>query len=199
MGRSDFAPKEILDLIATDKADPRKLERKPPSQELEFEQEQKELAIEAVEEFRFDGQEHLLEEKYRLVNFLSVKDLMLKLESTGKHFFLTDSNYPQMLGLWLGKAQNSEERKKYVCAIQQPWMPEWSVMRLDEHQLPQNWKYKGWRTILLQLIREHVIDEDQAHKVFGYPAIKLTSRMYRQHLSELRGGVLWKSKKTKLQ
>lgn len=183
-GSSHYAPQHILDMIEADKNDPRRKERKPPSEEVEFALEQKEISDESVEGYKFEGQDILLDEKSRLVNGISVKDFMLKLLKIRK-FFLTDSNFPGMLGLWVGQEFN-EENSKFVCAIQQPTMPEWSVIRLDAHNLPVNFRYKGWRTVLVQLVREHIITEDQAHQLFGLPENNSNSKLYRQQLYQIR-------------
>ena len=185
-GSSHYAPQHVLDMIEADKNDPRRRERKPPSEEVEFALEQKELSDESVEGYKFEGQDLLLDTDSRLINFLSVKDFGVKLTSTGLKFHLTDSNYKGMLGLWAGSSDAPEDHKKFVLAIQAPWMPEWSVMRVDAHGLPQNWKYKGWRSALLQLIREHIITEEQAHAAFGAPIPSPQSTLYRQQLYQIR-------------
>lgn len=185
-GSSHYAPQHVLDMIEADKNDPRKKERKPPSEEVEFALEQKELSDESVEGYKFEGQDILLDEKSRLINWMSVKDFMIKLLSSGIPFFLTDSNFPGLLGLWAGFPQNTEEHKTYICSIQYPMAPEWSVIRLDDHGLPQNFRYKGWRTSLAQIIRLHILTEEQVHKIFGSPVMCSQSTLYKQQLYQIR-------------
>lgn len=183
---SERASPDILRMIEDDKL--RRRERKPPARAVELAQQQKELSIEGVRDFRFDGQELLTDDKSRLVNFLSVKDFMIKLLATGVNFYLTDSNYPGMLGLWAGQPDNPENQR-FVCSIQYPWMPEWSVIRLDEHQLPVNYKNKGWRTVNLQIIREHILNEEQVDRQFGaVAALDNNGALYRKQLYNIRNG-----------
>jgi hypothetical protein len=58
---------------------------------------------------------------------------------------------------------------RYVTWVQIPAMIEYSVMRFDEHNLPTTQKYKGWRTVLLELIRQGWLTEREANRVFGEP------------------------------
>jgi hypothetical protein len=53
------------------------------------------------------------------------------------------------------------------CWVQLGWMPEYSVVRFDDHGVPLNEKYRGWRTVLLQLILKGIVSEEAAHAVFG--------------------------------
>lgn len=189
------ANKFLTELNAADKL--RAAERKPPAAALEFAAMEKEKALWCTKDYKFhhrewgqdiSDQDNLLDTESALINWISVKDFILKLLSTGHRFFLTDANYPGTLGLWVGEAENSEERKKYVCCIQQPMMPEWGVIRLDEHEKPENWRFKGWRVVLLQLITENILTEHEAHDVFGSADIRIRSRIYRERLFNHRNG-----------
>ena len=194
-GASDSASQAVLDLIAEDKL--RARDRKPPQQALEFASEQKEISICAASEYKFhhrewgqnvSDQDALMDVKTRLVNWLSIKDFMLKLLSTGKQFFLTDAHYPGMFGLWQGSIFDAK-RSRYICSVQQPMMPEWGVLRVDEHEIAINWRYKGWRTVLLQMITENILTETEAHKAFGPAPVGPASPMYRKRLFDHRHGI----------
>jgi hypothetical protein len=56
---------------------------------------------------------------------------------------------------------------RYVTWIQIPAMIEFSVMRFDAHGLPLAEKYRGWRTVLLELIRQGLLTERDVNRVFG--------------------------------
>ena len=58
---------------------------------------------------------------------------------------------------------------RYATWVQIPAMLEYSVMRFDEHNLPTREKYRGWRTVLLELIRQGFLEERVANHVFGEP------------------------------
>lgn len=54
-----------------------------------------------------------------------------------------------------------------ACWVQNGWSPEYTVMGFDDHGVPLAEKYRGWRTVLLQLIMKGALTEELAHKVFG--------------------------------
>lgn len=58
---------------------------------------------------------------------------------------------------------------RYATWVQLPAMLEYSVMRFDTHGLPTREQYRGWRTVLLELIRQGFLTERQANAVFGEP------------------------------
>lgn len=58
-------------------------------------------------------------------------------------------------------------RPVYVTWVQIPWMIEYSVMRFDAHGLATSEKYRGWRTVLIELIRQHHLSEAECNRVFG--------------------------------
>lgn len=53
------------------------------------------------------------------------------------------------------------------CWVQHGFMPEYSIMRFDDHGVPLDERMRGWRTCLLQLILKGVLTEETAHRVFG--------------------------------
>lgn len=54
-----------------------------------------------------------------------------------------------------------------ACWVQAGNMPEFSMMRFDDHGIPLDERRRGWRTALLQLILKGVVTEDKAIEVFG--------------------------------
>lgn len=71
------------------------------------------------------------------------------------------------------------------CWIKNGYMPEYSIIRFDDHGVPLNEKYRGWRTVLLQLILKGHISEEKAHEVFGRASGPACTR-YNSTLFELR-------------
>jgi len=68
-----------------------------------------------------------------------------------------------------------------ITTLQYPYAPEYSIMRFDDHNVPTNERYRGWRTTLLTLICADVITEPEAEKAFG-PALGPAGEFYRQQL-----------------
>jgi hypothetical protein len=54
-----------------------------------------------------------------------------------------------------------------ACWVQNGYMPEYSIMRFDEHGVPLNERRRGWRTCLLQMILKGIINEKDVNRVFG--------------------------------
>lgn len=74
----------------------------------------------------------------------------------------------QIMGLrGLGFIQNGAPT--YSGTSVQDTAPEWSQLRVDVHGLPTREKYRGWRTVLLALIKREIITEEQSDTVFGKP------------------------------
>lgn len=69
--------------------------------------------------------------------------------------------------------------------LMEGFMPEYSVMKFDEHKVPLDERLRGWRTVLLQLILKGILKEELAHKVFG-EAQGPASEKYNSLLFELR-------------
>lgn len=144
-------------------------------------QAEKEASDRQVAEYRMEDQELLTDSKPRKVNILPTRDFVRKLQSNGiKCFTFNNPLMPQTVGLW-AKGRLSNEMI-YIAYLQVPCMYEWSVLRLDRHGLPNGEDFRGWRTVLLQLIEKGILTENQAHKIFGRPTESLVSRRYRKSL-----------------
>jgi len=66
------------------------------------------------------------------------------------------------------------------------FMPELTVMRFDDHGVPTTEKFRGWRTVILQLILKGVISEKSADEVFGKPATTPAFHRYNATLQQFR-------------
>lgn len=84
-----------------------------------------------------------------------------------------------------GSALVSIPRPQYVTWIQIPYMIEYSVMRFDDHGLPTSEKYRGWRTVLIELIRSHFLSEAAANEVFGQ-ATGPAARRWQEIMQQIR-------------
>ena len=71
------------------------------------------------------------------------------------------------------------------CWITNGYMPEYSIIRFDDHGVPLNEKYRGWRTVLLQLILKGYIPERETHRLFR-KASGIASTRYNSTLFDVR-------------
>jgi hypothetical protein len=75
--------------------------------------------------------------------------------------------------------------RKTLTSLQDPYGPEWSVMRFDEHGAATKEKYRGWRTAMLVLIVAEVLTEAEVDRAFGRPMGE-AGAWYRQQLKTWR-------------
>jgi hypothetical protein len=145
---------------------------------------EKEVSDTMASAYKMPDQEILTDKKARLVNIMHGRDFIKKLRDNGIKCFTFDNGMPSTVGLWAAKPGTNEV--VYICFMQVPYMPEWSVIRTDSHGVPWGEEYRGWRTVLSQLILKEILTEDQAHKIFGKPALNRISRIYRRTLWNFR-------------
>lgn len=161
---------------------------KSTNQSIELAQQMFEENANAVRGNRWKNQAELAHWGSRFVNIMSQDELLRKLNEVGKlagfHAFYNDFCRDGLRGINLINKWGT--KKKYLCAAQAGWMPEFSIMRFDEHFLPQNEQYRGWRTVLLRLIDEGFATESQVHQIFGKPTDGIGSRRYREELFATR-------------
>jgi len=145
---------------------------------------EKEVSDLMASSYKMPDQEILTDKKARLVNIMHGRDFVQKLRDNGVKCFTFDNGMPSTVGLWAVKP--GTEEAVYICFMQIPYMSEWSVLRVDKHGVPWGEEYRGWRTVLCQLILKEILTEEQAHKIFGKPALNRISRVYRRTLWQFR-------------
>jgi hypothetical protein len=161
---------------------------KSTNQSIELAQKMFEENVNAVRGHRWKNQAELAHWGSRFVNIMSQGELLRKLNMVGAlagfRAIYNDFSIKGLRGINLVNRWGSQ--KKYLCAAQSGWMPEFSIMRFDEHFLPQNEQYRGWRTVLLRLIDNGFAAESQVHQIFGKPTDGIGSRRYREELFATR-------------
>jgi hypothetical protein len=75
------------------------------------------------------------------------------------------------------------------CWVQGGYMPEFSIMRFDDHGVPLDEAFRGWRTVLMQLSLKKLISERKINEVFG-PARGPASTRYNKFMGSLRTNYL---------
>ena len=146
---------------------------------------EKEISDEMGEQYHIEDQEDLTNELARKVNPMSTDAFVAKLRANGIKCFTVYNGLKGTVGLWC-LPPKQVARARYVCYMQIPAMYEWSVLRLDRHNIPVGEKFRGWRTVLMELIKKEILTEYQAHKIFGHPSGNKTFRRYQRSLWELR-------------
>jgi len=62
---------------------------------------------------------------------------------------------------------NGIKGMEVACWVQLGYMPEYSICNFDEHGVILQEAYRGWRTVLLQLLIKKMITEEVVTRVFG--------------------------------
>lgn len=72
-----------------------------------------------------------------------------------------------------------------ITSLQEPYGPEWSVMRFNDYGIATKEKYRGWRTTMLVLIAAGILTEEEVDRAFG-PPLGEAGAWYRQQLQIYR-------------
>jgi hypothetical protein len=148
-------------------------------------QQAKEESDAQVSQYKMERQDILTNAKARKVNAIGTRDFIQKLRQNGVRCFSIDNGFPpQTVALWAIRPNSNQIQ--YVCYLQRPAMYEWSVLKVDRHGLPAGEDFRGWRTVLAQLITKNILTEAKAHAIFGKPTDSEVSLLYRETLYYIR-------------
>jgi hypothetical protein len=148
---------------------------------------QNELSTESVKEYKFFRQfeDNLTDEKQRKGELMFCLDFAHRLNKI-LPAYLSATIRRGLSGLYVHTPDVKGGHWHYVCGVQASMMYEYSVIRLDSHQLPINEKQRGWRTVLLRLTMGSFVSEEEAGAEFGEPHSGPISRRYREQLYYFR-------------
>lgn len=146
---------------------------------------EKEASDNQVSQYKMEHQDILTNTKARKVNAIATRDFIQKLRQNGVKCFTVDNGFPpQTVALWAVRPNSNQVQ--YICYLQVPAMYEWSILKVDRHGLPAGEDFRGWRTVLAQLITKQIMTEKKAHEVFGKPTDSEVSLLYRETLYYIR-------------
>jgi hypothetical protein len=77
-----------------------------------------------------------------------------------------------------------EGKPEYCCWLPACWLREYDLVRFDSHGVPEQ-QVRGWRTVLIEVIRKQFATEEAVTRVFG-EATGPASRRYNMVLQGLR-------------
>lgn len=143
---------------------------------------EKEHSDELVADFQMEDQVLLTDYKARAVNIMSTKSFVEQLRENNIRCFALYNGMPQTVGLWCEVPTLDGLKLRPIAMMQTPAMVEWSILKLDNHGLPAGEEYRGWRTVLSQLIRKGILTEEKVHDIFGSSTESIVSRRYRKTL-----------------
>lgn len=109
------------------------------------------------EEPRWGRQMHAFEFLYHLKKLTG---------DQGQNIFVMEGNIVGDLALF--RFRRPYQDPEYLMYVPYDYtMPEFSIMEWDHRDVPVREEFRGWRTILLRLIRSGVVTEEGCNRVFG--------------------------------
>ncbi len=140
----------------------------------------------AANDYKIEDQQSLTNRAARMVNPMSTRDFIKKLRDAGVKCFSVDNQFPPMtVALWCIPPKQAQ-KARYIAYMQIPAMYEWSVLKTDRYGKPMGEAYRGWRTVIVQLIEKEILTEFQCNKIFGEPSKNSIFNRYHQSLWEAR-------------
>lgn len=126
------------------------------------------------------------DEKARIGRIMHSSELIKKLtEECGISAVYRPHPQPKRVTLLVDKTQGIQGME-VACWVQFGYMPEYSICNFDDHGVVLQEAYRGWRTVLLQLLVKHMIDEETITRVFG-EAVGSAARKYLEISRAFRG------------
>ena len=145
---------------------------------------QKELNYALAAQYRFLNPADYEDIDARIGKVLTHESFINKLRNDCKlKCFYREMGHPQMIALWGIKKEGLPA--EVVSWAQRPAMIELEVPRFDDKGVPSGFRYRGWRTCLMDARRKGFLTEDTIRKVFGEP-IGPAGRTYLQFMYSLR-------------
>lgn len=173
---SEQAPWETYESEMTEQLDPKlqaevdeysqRRHTRSSSQNEEELAKQKELNAGIAKEYQWLTPEEYAAEGPRIGTVLSHESFIGKLRHAGVRCWYRQHPHPDKATFLYSNAGGTLT-PQVGCWVQRGLMPEYSLMRFDDHGVPVNERRRGWRTCLLQLILKGVLTEAEAHEEFG--------------------------------
>ena len=148
--------------------------------------EQKELSNEAAEKYQFVAPDEYNNVEERMGRILHSSEFInLLRDKLGLKCWYRTHPHADKLTLLVQRDMGTKE-PDIACWAQNGWMPALSVMRFDEHGVPLNEQFRGYRTCLLQMILKGLVTEEKVNAVFGKPGQTKAWVRYNETLQSFR-------------
>ena len=148
--------------------------------------EQKELSSEVAKEYQFVAPDEYNNVEERMDRILHSSEFInLLREKARLKCWYRDHPHADKLTLLVQRGFGTQE-PEIACWVQRGWMPALSVMRFDDHGVPLNEQFRGYRTCLLQMVLKGLVTEEKVNEVFGKPKQTAAWERYNQTLHSWR-------------
>lgn len=141
---------------------------------------------EAVKKQRWNDQEEVRNPESRIGRPMLHSDFLLVLQKLVPSLFVTDGNIVGHLAIYQTAAckQKAWDDRDFRYLFYMPTgiLPEFSVYEFsdDGMDVPIRESQRGWRTVLLRLIKSRLLDESTCNAVFGRPEGPSANRWHRE-------------------
>lgn len=116
-------------------------------------------------------QDELADQEMRSRNQLHSSDFIYRIHKLNPHIVVRRGNIKGFLTLSIRNPELKNGLQYLNAAFYEGWIPEHTYVVEDDHGLIRNVEHggihRGWRTILLRLLTEHVITWEQVMDEFG--------------------------------
>lgn len=144
---------------------------------------QREINYELAKQYRWVSPEEYADEGPRIGRIMHSSEL-IRLLRTKCDLQCWYRTHPQPRKITLVVKRDGLE-PEVGAWVQFGYMPEFTIMGFDDHGVPLAEKYRGWRTVVLQLILKGFVSEERIDKVFGKAHGPVSDR-YQSLLYEFR-------------
>ena len=141
-----------------------------------------------TDKFRIAGQEELEDQERSAGPRMEPSEFIRRVKKENSQIIVRDGGVPGAVQLkvyvepHLREEGNENEPFKYVAGFQWEPLPEFAHIITDSRGLPKK-EYRGWRSVLISLIKSRALTYQQAVTQFGEPRGQRAERWF----SELRG------------
>jgi len=138
---------------------------KSSSQNKEELHKQKEINEELGKQYQWLHPSEYIDAGPRIGKILSHAEFIKILRKSGLECWYVQ--HPHLDKLTLLVLDKMSHKPEFAAWAAYGYMPEYSIMNFDRYGVPLAERYRGWRTVLLQLILQGLISEERADKFFG--------------------------------
>lgn len=115
-------------------------------------------------------------------NLMSWRELIRRVKRINPEILFEKGGMPNAIAVRVIDPATKE--KTYISGFYCEDLPEYSSLVVDEHGLPVR-ETRGWRTVLLSLIRAHHLDPEKVEVMFG-PAVGQRTMLWDRSLQAHR-------------
>lgn len=145
---------------------------------------QREMNYNSSQNQRWEHQEELYDDAARIGRPLFSSDLLFTLGHLIPSLYVTDGRIAGDLAMFRTYGCPQEHLGgntfEYLFYCPTGLLPEFSTYEISDRDVPIREKQRGWRTVLLRLIKAKMLTEEVADKVFGKADGKAASRYLRE-------------------